>query len=240
MSNILSKYNLGISYNGTKFAIGLYTNTLYFRCPLCIGFKIEGQVYYAPLFFDQMYSDIENTPNIRFYLWEAPYYIFLKRQLSAEGAFALSSDTLTIAYSVNAAQQRLRYAFTYSIGDMQRQCVTTKVHIKVIARSGESSFIDDEFSLEYTSGTEYFLTGIRKDRKVFDSDTDGFKDYDSYTECGEEYQGDPIFPDSETIRITYDGVDGYYDVTLTNKGAGKQGTIHVNIPVQQGGSWELA
>lgn len=193
--------------------------------------KMGGTIYYMPLFYDGMYSDISNWPQVRIPYKNTPYSMIL-----VSSSFA-AYDTLVISHSIlKSPHFHIRYSFSYSISDMQRQAVNTKVHIKVISRTGDSSFIDDEFSLQYPSSSD-FVAGIRTDRKVFDSDIDGFKDYDSYTECGEEVQGDPIYPDSETIRVTYDGVDGYYDLVLKNTQEGIFSN-HIKIPVRQGGTWQ--
>lgn len=229
MSNILSNNCLCVSYSGTIYYFGLYTTPSYFKVPLCLAVKMNGTIYYAPLFYDKLYSDIDNGVQIRFVNNGIPYYMFLNTSIFRD------HDVLTIDLYVQPTTPRLRYAFQYSIGDMQRQAVDTKVHIKVIARTGSSSFIDDEFELRYTLGSEYIATGVRYDRKVFDSKETGFKDYDEYTECGVAYK-DPIYPTSETLRITYDGVDGYYDVVLDHT-TEIFSNRYIKIPVMQGNTW---
>lgn len=147
---------------------------------------------------------------------------------------------LTIYTQITLRTPRLYYRFVYGLGIMETDALDLRIHIKVISRTGKGSFIDDSFSLRYPSAAEILAAKGDSTKlssyKTFDSDISGFKNYDSYTECGEIIQGDPIFPDSETIRITCDGVEGYYDVTLSNK-KDVNSVVSVKIPIEQGTSW---
>ena len=244
MSSLLSKYYLCVCYNNSIYYFGMWKSYKYFKADICIAIKINGEIYYLPLMWKKlMDSSYLATLRLMFFSDElVEHYAPFTRKSTAD---YYNYDTLNISYSTNPSKPYLYITFQLATSEWQRKLLNYHVTITRIKSSGGKYYDDrwkqptflEDFYLEYPTKAVVLgdYEGIQ--RKVFDSDVIGFKNYSEYTECGTTYTT-PEFPDYEVLRITCDVCDGYIDVTIPYNQTASQSQI-VKIPIREGTSWSI-
>lgn len=235
IKNRLSNKYLCFYHNGSVYYYGLWVLPLYFKnSKTVLVIKLnDGKFYYAPLFYSKIYSDTARNLQIRFYRRNIPYFMFFHKKTPFDG-FDTVSISLGIIYKYGIISV-LTISFGHNVGDLQRIALKYRIHIKVISSSG-GEYYENSKIIQPTFLEDFDLyKDTSKDQRLFDSEVDGFKNYESYEECNETYLY-PRIPNYEIIRISCDVSSGYYDVKLDYTETANR-SFYINIPIREGETW---